>query len=229
MYFKITNSEEKHNGFQYVDGLNILQEEFNLDPEDSCCDGGLYFTNAANIFKFLNYGIYLREVTLPTYNTNFLMLKDVCGDKWRANMIILGNRYDLSNVDTFKFLVEHGADIHAGNDFALCWAAAKGHLDVVKYLVGCGANIHARYALSWGASNGHLLVVKFLVESGANIHTDNELALRWAAKNGHLNIVKYLFECGAYIHAENDYAFRKSKKYGHSVVYDFLESKCVGI
>ena len=56
MYFKITNAEENHHGFQYADGLNVLIEEFNDDPNQSCCAGGLYFTDIANIFKFLNYG-----------------------------------------------------------------------------------------------------------------------------------------------------------------------------
>ena len=35
------------------------------------------------------------------------MIKD--NDKWRANMIILGKRYDLYNLDTFKYLIEFGA------------------------------------------------------------------------------------------------------------------------
>ena len=112
MYFKITNAAENHNGFQYSDGLNVLKEKFNDNPDDSCCKGGFYFTNAENIFKFLNYGIYLREVTLPTDNPDFRMIKDKEDDKWRANMIILGKRYDLSSVDTFKYLIGCGADIH---------------------------------------------------------------------------------------------------------------------
>ena len=56
LYFKITNADENHHGFQYVNGLNILKEEFNDDPNQSCCAGGLYFTDAANILKFLGYG-----------------------------------------------------------------------------------------------------------------------------------------------------------------------------
>ena len=42
-----------------------------------------------------------------------------------------------------KYLVDNGADIHADNDCALRWAARKGNLEVVQYLVGNGANIHA--------------------------------------------------------------------------------------
>jgi len=34
--------------------------------------------------------------------------------------------------------------------------------------------------LEWAAENGHLEVVRFLIESGANIHAENDYALRWA-------------------------------------------------
>ena len=159
LYFKITNKKEKHHGFKYVNGLNVLEQEFNDNPKHSCCTGGLYFTNAANIFEFLNYGIYLREVTLPTDNPDLLMIKD--GNKWRANMIILEKRYELSNVETFKYLIECGADIHTDNDYALRWSAEKGYLSVVKFLVESGADIHANrdHPVQLSAKNGHLSVV----------------------------------------------------------------------
>ena len=44
MYYKIINKQWNHNGHQYVPGLNILQEEFNDNPNDRCCKGGFYFT-----------------------------------------------------------------------------------------------------------------------------------------------------------------------------------------
>jgi len=46
--------------------------------------------------------------------------------------------------------------------------------------------------LCWAAERGHLEVVKYLIENGANIHAADDYALRWAAYNGHLEIVKYL-------------------------------------
>ena len=133
MYFKITNATENHHGFQYSDGLNVLKEKFNDNPDDSCCAGGLYFTNVENIFKFLNYGIYLREIILPLENPDFRMIKDPRGDKWRANMIILEKRHDLSNVATFQYLMEKGADVHSENDYALQISATK-HLEIYNFL-----------------------------------------------------------------------------------------------
>jgi hypothetical protein len=86
LFFKITNAKENHNGFQYVDGLNILDKEF--QEEGSCVEGGLYFTDVQHIFDFLDYGIYLREIILPFNDPNFKCVKDKT-NKWRANMMIL--------------------------------------------------------------------------------------------------------------------------------------------
>ena len=66
-------------------------------------------------------------------------------------------------------LKEKGVDAH--NDPALTWSARKGHLEVVKYLIEAGADIHANNdkALNYSALYGHLEVVKYLIEKGANI------------------------------------------------------------
>ena len=162
MYFKITNEEENHNGFQYADGLNILEEKFNDDPDRFCCEGGFYFTDSVNIFNFLSYGIYLREVTLPTNNPDFKMVKDKFGDKWRANMIILGKRYDLFNVDTIKFLIEKGADIYTNIISLYHWSAKNGYLDIIKFLIEYDT-IGCNYAFIISAKKGARLIYATLL------------------------------------------------------------------
>ncbi len=42
-FYKVTNSKEKHNGYQYQYGLNILDKEFEMTG--SCVPGGLYFNH----------------------------------------------------------------------------------------------------------------------------------------------------------------------------------------
>lgn len=54
--------------------------------------------------------------------------------------------------------------------------------------------------------NGRLEVVKYLVEVGANIHAYNDWAFRRAEENNHMEVVKYLAEAGADIHAGNELA-----------------------
>lgn len=108
---------------------------------------------------------------------------------------------------------------------ALFWFSRRGNLEVLKYLVENGADIHAAKdsALSSAAFNGHLEIVKYLVEHGADIHSEHNRALRWAAERGYLEIVNYLVEHGANIHAKNDYALRKAEKYGHTEVVEYLK------
>ena len=234
MYFKITNKDENHHGFQYVDGLNILVGNFNDDPNKSCCIGGLYFTDIDNIFNFFDYGVYLREIFLPESDPKFRMVKDG-RDKYRANMIILGKRYELSDFNTFKYLIEKGAN---KND-ALNISAKNGYLEVVKYLVKEGADVRANHAcaskwnienaLNLSAGNGHLDVVKYLVEEGADIHSDNNCALQWSAENGHLAIVIFLAGIGTNIHAYNDAAFRWSAENGHLEVVKYLVERGANI
>jgi hypothetical protein len=194
MYLKITNAAENHHGLQYHDGLNIDPVPF--AREGTCCRGGIYFTTPEYICKFLYVGIYVREVTIPE---DAEIVQDPQVDKWRASKVILGVRKELGNIDTWKWLVENGANIHADNDYALGCASSNGHLEVVKYLIDNGANIHGNddASLRCASSNGHLEVVKFLLENGADIHANDDYSLNYASYNGHLEVVEYLAKHGA--------------------------------
>jgi hypothetical protein len=220
-YFKIFNEEDNHHGFQYVDGLNIDSIPFNDNPNKSCVEGGLYFTDAEHICEFLQYGNYIREVTLPD---DAKVVKD--GNKWRADTLFLNERKDLIKVKTWEWMIDQGINIHADNDLALIYFAYHGHIEVVKFLVQNGADIHADndYALRWSASNGYIDVVKFLVQNGADIHASDDWALQWSAEHGHIDVVKFLVENGADIHACDDYPLRWSTEYCHIEIIDYLKS-----
>jgi len=247
MYLKITNETENHNGFQYKDGLNILDKEFDNNENNHCSIGGLYFATLDHIHEFFDYGIYLRVIELPVEDCEFKMVKDET--KFRANKIILKNKYLLSDVEmhkkfnlniraslcwasknghleVVKFLVEKGANVHTNIDYPHCLASENGHLEVVKFLVEKGADIHANddYALQLASGNGHLEVVKFLVEKGANIHVNNDDVLRLASEYGRLEVVKFLVEKGADIHANNDCALYLASINGHLEVVKFLNN-----
>jgi hypothetical protein len=129
--YKILSSTEKHHGLQYSTGLNIDPIPFNDNPEASCCPGGIYFAEVQQIFKFLDYGPYIREVTLPD---NAKVVKDPQGDKYRASQVILGNRESWADPEVFKRLLLEGADVHANYDEALRGASRYGHRFVVKLL-----------------------------------------------------------------------------------------------
>ena len=47
-------------------------------------------------------------------------------------------------------------------------------------------------ALCWAAQKGHLNVVKYLVNQGVDIHADNDYVLHLAALASRLDVVEYL-------------------------------------
>ena len=99
-------------------------------------------------------------------------------------------------------------------------AAHNGHLNSVKILLRCGADIEARGTLKigdevsegctplWGAAAAdHLDVVELLLEQNADVDSKTSTGstpLRVAAHEGHLDIVRCLVESGADVNARND-------------------------
>ena len=237
-YFKITNAAENHRGFQYVSGLNVLNEPFNEHSSGLDVANGLYFTDAQHIFQFLNYGIYLRKVTLPlplscSLDNNDLNVVKVSNGKWRANKIILGQRFELANIETFKYLVELGADIYIDNNNAIRFASKFGYLDIVKYLIQCFKRddkfaidtiIQSKQndAVISAAKYGHINVVKYLVKYGANIQDCDNKALAVSAKNNHIDVVKYLIKLKANVCDNNNKALIGASSNGHIDIVKYL-------
>ena len=126
------------------------------------------------------------------------------------------------NLHSVKYLVQC---TNIDKVVALKICAELGILELVKYLVEEGVDIHANDedALWSSVSEGHLEVIKYLVAKGADVHHDNETPLRCAAHFGNLDVVKYLVEeHNANIHAKYDSALRKSAKRGHLSVVKYL-------
>ena len=143
----------------------------------------------------------------------------ITNDKAYINATINGH------LDVVRYLVDHGANIHAKDDNSLRWASENGHLDVVKYLVEHGANVNGLddQALRWASNNGKIEIVKYLVDHGANVHALYDYALRLASQNGHLDVVKYLVNHGANIHTLDDHALIWASANGHLDIVAFLK------
>ncbi|KDO18532.1 hypothetical protein SPRG_16134 [Saprolegnia parasitica CBS 223.65] len=78
---------------------------------------------------------------------------------------------------------------------AIVNAAAKGHLDVVRYLLPHRMDdVGYAEALDKAAAKGHLNVVQFLLSHRSNVGTAN--ALDGAARGGHEDVVAYLLAQG---------------------------------
>jgi len=92
--------------------------------------------------------------------------------------------------------------IRIWDDYFLRISCREGRIDFIKYLLAHGANLHAKddEALRQASRHGHLEVVKYLVEHGANIHARNNDAFRWASRGNYMKIMKFLVKHGAGIY-----------------------------
>ena len=80
----------------------MLEEEFNANYKEPSGPGELYFTDKSSIHEWYDYGCWLRVIELPIDNPYFRVVKDVYSHKWRANMLILKDKYSLSDIKIYK-------------------------------------------------------------------------------------------------------------------------------
>ena len=157
-YYKVTRQDETHRRMTYHDGLN--EDPVTWNPSGDCEAGGIYFSRE-DILSFLDCGVWLRRVEIPPDTP--IYENPGRPRKWKAPRILLGPREEITTEVILRLLGE-GADIHAGNDYALCWAAESGQTETVAALLDRGADIHAGndYALCWAAEYGHTETVAAL-------------------------------------------------------------------
>lgn len=125
--------------------------------------------------------------------------------------------YYLNSKKIVEYFVENGADIEAWGEEGMppiIRAVYGSNLEIVKYLVGKGANINAvvkkakntvadeigQTPLIFASVRGNIEIVTYLVENGASINAqdaDGRTALFYALKKGLVDLVKYLIEYGA--------------------------------
>uniref|UniRef100_A0A8D8UUR8 Ankyrin repeat and KH domain-containing protein 1 n=1 Tax=Cacopsylla melanoneura TaxID=428564 RepID=A0A8D8UUR8_9HEMI len=108
-------------------------------------------------------------------------------------------------LDVADFLLKNGANIELGASTPLMEAAQEGHLELVRYLLDAGAQVHAKTqtgdtALTYACENGHTDVADLLLSYGANLEHESEggrTPLMKACRAGHLCTVQFLISKNA--------------------------------
>lgn len=138
--------------------------------------------------------------------------------------------------EVIESLVVNGADVNIKDGVSfytpLIYAAERGNMEVVKYLVENGAIVKQSdlidlTALMVASQNGHLNVVRYLLDHNADVNEQNknhETPIIFAAKNGHLEVVKLLIQKGASdtINNNKETPVILASKNGHLEVVKYL-------
>ncbi|MDF2965973.1 MAG: ankyrin repeat and protein mask-like isoform [Rickettsiaceae bacterium] len=134
-------------------------------------------------------------------------------------LALLKTAINNDDVDALKQAISLGANInqefierkypqdyHLFEGPSLHYAAYKGKLDIIKYLIELGMEVDLNTSnevppLIYAAAQGHYEIVKFLLDKGANpnyeLDVDGANPLSEAAENGHASVVELLLKAGA--------------------------------
>lgn len=143
------------------------------------------------------------------------------------------------NLAAVKEFYNTGGDVNKPNargQTALMWAAQRGHLEVVKFLVQLGANPNAvdtdrqEPVLMWATKKGHKEVVEFLIVSGSDVNQGDqfkETPLMDAARYGHKALCELLLNKRARVNdtdVNGESALMWAAANGHAEVVKYLIS-----
>ncbi len=240
-FYRLTNQDECHRGFQYKTGLNVDIVPF--VPSGSCQPGGLYFFSDIQLGKLLNHmpgysrPVWIREVTFPPDAKIWKM-----DGKYKADKFILGERKSI--YDAYSMIPKH---------VLLQIAVARGDLDVIDSFVRDPA-LKIKQVICTAVLNGWFIVIARLIdderftasmrhqvfhEACAQGHTSivdlllkdprvdpragNSAALRYAAEKGRYDVVQLLLaDPRVDPTAENNEALRLARMYSHRDVVNLL-------
>ena len=106
---KLFNEKEKHFDYQYHDGLNILQEQFNTT--NKCSNGGFYFCEEKYILYWLNNFLnikHIRYITIPDTAQVYVEPKKFKCDKIFLNEKISLKEFEIKSKNLLDLILHNG-------------------------------------------------------------------------------------------------------------------------
>jgi ankyrin repeat protein len=135
-----------------------------------------------------------------------------------TNLLHIAARFGISGLLSCMLCrsdqVSDAIDIQDGaSRTPLSWAAEGGFVDIIKLLLGNGAQVDIKdkgnwTPLLWAADGGHAGAAWVLIRYGANVNyedNNHRTALLWAAGRGNMEVVRSLIVNGAEIDTQDDY------------------------
>jgi len=159
-----------------------------------------YKNNRLEVVKFL---CEANTLNYSSKNDCLKIIKYLNENNIDYSKYIGNNEYYHSNILEF---IEKSKHLHVGSGNPVLYEALeKNRIDVIKYLIDHGANIHKYnkqdHALQMAAQRGQLELVDYLIEIGCDIEKWNGRAFAWAVERGHFEVANFLISAGANVNS----------------------------
>jgi hypothetical protein len=203
-----------------------------LSKKDRCS-----FSRKQQISFFFQNSKAVREIEIDSYRLSkmlkYFMILKLKFNKTVAFHIIL--HLDPARIfirgikKNMLWLCEHSfrpqfLELRIENCEPIVWAARRGHVEIMKWLVSVDPRADKDNAIIRAAGNGHIEAVKWLVSIGANPSAYNDQAIRWAYFHKHLELAKWLYSIGCNPKIRDSYIYRWAAENRHLEVVQWLES-----
>nr|WBF71186.1 ankyrin repeat protein [Megavirus caiporensis] len=138
-------------------------------------NGQIYFTKPEHICKFLRNGIFLKQVHLFSKNSE---PNSVDGYKYSGNVLMIDNRYDLTQVETWHYMKSIGINI-IDDINVIEWVSMYGYINIMEYLLSIGTNFkkynhHAmRISFKYGNDKSIDFLKSHIYDITSNEYLDN--------------------------------------------------------
>lgn len=168
------------NFYNYYEGFSIISknfEGFSIIPK-----------GVAHIYYGSNY--FLRKVWLPMKSPGFQIKK--IGLEWKANMIILSEKYSLLDTDTYKkFNLDPKLNISIINNISLC-----GDVESLNLWKNYGTQLfYDEIAMDLASRSGYIAVLEWWLQSGLKLKYSSN-AIDYASREGHVEVLKWWLSSG---------------------------------
>lgn len=163
-----------------------------------------------HLAAYFNYPVLLEHLLKSSLFRKQLESEDSLGCRPLTWAVRAGH------LESTKFLVEHGADVraprtHINEGFtAVHDAILSGRLDLVEYLVSCGANLESPVgvALCLAAVKGIPEIVTYLLSRDVSLETPKTFphgnAVGAACMSGNVEIIRILVEKGCKVNVKDE-------------------------
>lgn len=171
------------------------------------------FKNLDESEKILHFFWFLNRSVEADYVEGVKILLEQETDLNPVNIMIKASKDGSINI--VKYLYEQGVSINEPGDSVTITSETMNGPVVSELTNG---------PICFAAKKGHYELVKFLIDKGADVHAHREYSLIHAIEGGYYDVVKLLLDAGADVSARDYGAFRLAIYEGYNEIYKLLET-----